>query len=246
MVSATAARRVAVIPARGGSQRIPRKNVKTFAGRPMITHAISTAWASGLFAEVIVSTDDEEIATLAQQAGAALPFRRPPALATHEAGTLPVIAHALQWLRDQAAEPAALCCLYPCTPLLEPQDLQRGLALLEDSGAPYAFPVLAFESPPQRALGLGADGRVLPLFPGHAATRTQDLPPAFHDAGQFYWGRPEAWAAGLSPLEHGAAFALAPDRAVDIDTPEDWARAEWLYERRLATRQDALGRQVPA
>jgi len=228
---------LAVIPARGGSKRIPRKNVRPFAGRPMIAHAIAVAQASGLFARIVVSTDDDEIAGVAQAAGAEVPFRRPAALADDHDGTGAVMAHALDKLRWPDA--ALACCLYPAVPLLRGADLAAALALLEDGQAHFAYPVLAFESPVQRALRRDTDGRTTPLYPQFTETRTQDLEPAFHDAGQFYWGRSAAWRRGASPLDGGRSIVLQPWQAVDIDTPDDWARAEAIYASRLATTQPA-------
>jgi pseudaminic acid cytidylyltransferase len=221
------AQRLAVIPARGGSKRIPRKNVKPFAGRPMIGHAIAAAQAAGVFERIVVSTDDEEIADVARACGAEVPFRRPAKLADDHAGTLPVMAHAiaaLGWPDD-----GPVCCLYPGVPLLDPADLRRALERLQAGGCDFVFPVLAFESPVQRALRRDPQGRVQPLYPEHAQTRTQDLEPAFHDAGQFYWGRAAAWQRGDSPHAGGATLVLPAWRAVDIDTPDDWLRAEALY-----------------
>jgi pseudaminic acid cytidylyltransferase len=219
--------RLAVIPARGGSKRIPRKNVRLFAGRPMIGHAIAAAQAAGVFDRIVVSTDDDEIADVARACGAEVPFRRPAELANDHAGTLPVIAHAIAALGWPDGGP--VCCLYPGVPLLEPADLCRAMGLLEDGGCDFVFPVLAFDSPVQRAMRRDAQGRVQPLQPEHAQTRTQDLEPAFHDAGQFYWGWPAAWRAGISPHAGGRTLVLPSWRAVDIDTPDDWARAEALY-----------------
>jgi pseudaminic acid cytidylyltransferase len=218
---------LAVIPARGGSKRIPRKNVRPFAGRPMIAHAIAAAQAAGVFDRIVVSTDDAEIASVARAHGAEVPFMRPPELSDDHPGTLPVIAHAIAQQRWRDDRP--VCCIYPGVPLLDPADLRRTLALLLSSGCDFAFPVLAFPSPVQRAMRRDAQGRAQPLQAEHAATRTQDLEPAFHDAGQFCWGWPAAWRGGISPHAGGATLVLPPWRAVDIDTPEDWARAELLY-----------------
>jgi pseudaminic acid cytidylyltransferase len=223
--------RIALIPARGGSKRIPRKNVRPFAGRPMIAWAIDAAHQAGVFDHVVVSTDDAEIAAVARANGAELPFTRPAELATDDAGTLPVVQHALQALQDLGWHVQQLCCLYPAVPLLRPEDLRAALELLDDSGDDYVFALQTFERPVQRALRRDAQGRVQPMFPQHLTARTQDLEPAYHDAGQFYWGRSAAWRAGTSPLAGGRGLLLPPERAVDIDTPADWARAEALFAR---------------
>lgn len=220
--------RLAVIPARGGSKRIPRKNIRSFAGRPMIGHAIAAAWGSGLFDRIVVSTDDEEIAAIAASLGAEVPFTRPAKLADDHTPTVPVVTHAIQACRALGWAAEQVCCIYPGVPFLQSSDLQAALAVLEQ-GADYAFPVTPFPSAIQRALRREADGSTRPFFPEFAATRTQDLPPAFHDAGQFYWGRAEAWLAGLNIHLHGRTIVIPEWRVVDIDTPDDWDRAELLH-----------------
>jgi len=220
--------RVAIIPARGGSQRIPRKNLKLFGGQPIIAWSIRTALASGLFDEVVVSTDDEEIAEVARVHGAQVPFRRPAALADHHTGTTAVVQHALQALGN-AHELA--CCIYATAPMLLPADLQQGLAALQ--AAPdkrFAFSVCSFAFPVQRALQLDGQGGVAALYPQFNQTRSQDLVPAWHDAGQFYWGHRDAWLQGLPMFAgHSLPIMLPRHRVQDIDTPEDWRRAEYLF-----------------
>ncbi|SFT81916.1 pseudaminic acid cytidylyltransferase [Halomonas saccharevitans] len=229
-ISPKAADRVAVIPARGGSKRIPRKNVKPFCGKPMIAWSIEAALASGCFDRVIVSTDDDAIADVAREWGAEVPFRRPEALADDHTGTVPVIAHALDWLEAHGDTPRQVCCVYATAPFVQADDLRRGLAILEAEGADYVFSVTSYAFPIQRALRLTAEGRVAMFQPEHAQTRSQDLEEAFHDAGQFYWGRAEAWRQALPLMGPGAAPAMLPrHRVQDIDTPEDWQRAEWLF-----------------
>jgi pseudaminic acid cytidylyltransferase len=220
--------RVAIIPARGGSKRIPRKNVRPFHGKPMIGYAIDAARSSGVFDDIVVSTDDEEIAEVARRLGARTPFVRPAALADDHTPTVPVIAQAIGALREAGHPVDAVCCLYPGVPLLRAGDLVDGLSLLRPGR--YAFPVVPFPSPIQRALRRAPDGSTAPFWPEHAATRTQDLEPAFHDAGQFYWGHADTWLAGKSLHGHAVTLVLPASRVVDIDTPEDWARAEALIE----------------
>ena len=228
--------RVAIIPARGGSKRIPRKNIKPFAGKPMIGYAIEAALGSGLFDKVVVSTDDDEIAEIARRHGAEIPFRRPAELADDVTPTVPVIAHAIRagnelgWGIDYA------CCIYPGVTFIRASDIAAAFALLDASGGDgYSFPVTGFPSPIQRALRRADDGRVTPFNPEHVGTRTQDLEPAFHDAGQFYWGRAGAWLAGLNIHANGRTIVLPEWRVVDIDTPADWDRAEALYQALAAT-----------
>jgi pseudaminic acid cytidylyltransferase len=225
--------RLAVIPARGGSKRIPRKNIRPFGGRPMIAWSIDAALKSGCFDQVVVSTDDDEIAAVARAEGASVPFLRPPELSDDHTGTIPVVAHAVQWLTDRAdagQAPSQVCCLYATAPFVQPADLQRGLQLLESSGAQYAFSVTSYAFPIQRAIRLTADGRVAMFDPAQFNTRSQDLEEAFHDAGQFYWGRAGAWLQGLRIFSPDAVPVQLPrHRVQDIDTPEDWTRAEWLW-----------------
>jgi N-acylneuraminate cytidylyltransferase len=218
-----------VIPARGGSKRIPRKNVREFRGKPIIAWSIEAALRSGCFDRIVVSTDDDEIAEVAVRHGAEAPFRRPPELADDHAPTLPVVAHAVDWLRAHGAAPDAVCCIYATAPLVAAQDLRRGLELLLGSGVDYVFTCTTFPFPVQRALTRDPSGRIAMLHPEHAATRSQDLPEAFHDAGQFYWGTADAWT-GRRPIYGRALPLMIPrHRVQDIDTPEDWARAELLH-----------------
>lgn len=222
--------RLAVIPARGGSKRIPRKNIRAFAGRPMIAYAIDAARSCGLFEHVVVSTDDAEITDIARQCGAEVPFVRPLSLADDHTPTVPVIAHAIQACAELGWHADRVCCIYPGVPLIDPADLVRVLDLLDAHAALYAFPVAPFDAPIQRALRRMPDGSVRPFHPEHADTRSQDLEPAYHDAGQFYWGTTSAWLAGKNIHAHGHALVLPQWRVVDIDTLDDWIRAEALYE----------------
>lgn len=221
--------RLAVIPARGGSKRIPRKNVRAFAGRPMIGYAIAAALEAGVFHRIVVSTDDAEIAAIAAEQGAEVPFMRPAELSNDTAGTMPVVQHAIDTLAHAGWAAAQVCCIYPGVPLLQAQALREALDLLDAGGCDYVFPVLEFPSPVQRALRRAADGSTRSMFPEYADTRTQDLEPAFHDAGQFYWGGVQAWRAGRSPHLGARTIVLPSWAAVDIDTPDDWARAEALF-----------------
>lgn len=228
--------RLAIIPARGGSKRIPRKNIKPFCGKPMIAWSIEAALASGCIDRVIVSTDDAEIAEIARQHGAETPFVRPAELANDHAGTIPVIRHAVEWFSDNVAQPDAVCCLYATAPFVTAADLQRGLGLLADTGADYAFSVTSYPFPIQRAIRITAAGRVQMFHPEHFNTRSQDLEEAYHDAGQFYWGRPAAWLAEKPIFTPEAVPVILPrHRVQDIDTPEDWLRAEWMFKAQQCT-----------
>jgi pseudaminic acid cytidylyltransferase len=222
--------RAAIIPARGGSKRIPRKNLREFCGQPIIAYSIRTALASGLFDHVVVSTDDEEIAALAVRYGAAVPFQRPAPLADDHSGTLEVLKHAIQACRQLGWPLETVCCLYATAPFVEVADLHRGLAALADPALQYSFSVTSFAFPVQRAIRLDGEGHVEPVWPENIPRRSQDLEPLFHDAGQFYWGRANAFERQL-PLfaAHSAAVLLPRHRVQDIDSEEDWVRAEWMY-----------------
>ena len=222
---------ICVIPARAGSKRVPRKNIRDFHGVPMLHRAISTAWASGAFGRVLVSTEDPEVRAVAEAGGAEVPFVRPVELADDFTGTTPIIAHAAAWLRDNGAGDGLICCLYATTPLLDPADLARGRAILEGAlELDYAFAATTFPFPIQRAVRRLAGGGVEPMSPTHITMRSQDLEEAWHDAGQFYWGRPLAWLERRALFSaRSAVVALPRHRVQDIDTPEDWERAELLF-----------------
>jgi len=221
--------KIAVIPARGGSKRIHRKNIKSFHGKPMIAYAIGAALASKAFDRVIVSTDDAEIAEVATAYGAELPFVRPPELADDHTPTVPVIAHAIQQCQHQGWAVEVACCIYPGVPFISTDDLRLAREMLLETDAHYVFPVTGFPSPIQRALRRLPDGSVKPFQPEYASTRTQDLEPGYFDAGQFYWGKASAWLDGLNLHLNGVTLVIPEWRVVDIDTPADWERAELLY-----------------
>lgn len=219
---------LAVIPARGGSRRIPRKNIKPFAGQPMIAYALQAAQQSGLFAHILVSTDDAEIADVARQYGAEVPFLRPAELADDHSGVMPVVQQSIVACRELGWQFDAVCCIFPCVPLLQSADLVQALQIMQQAQADFSFAVSEFPSRIQRALRREANGAMQAFFPEHTATRTQDLEAAYFDVGQFYWGKPDAWLRGNSPLHGGQACVIPPWRAVDIDTPDDWLRAEQM------------------
>lgn len=225
--------RLAVIPARGGSKRIPRKNIKLFGGQPMIGWSIAAAKESGLFDRIIVSTDDPEISAVARQLGAESPFTRPANLADDHTGTAPVIAHAIAWQNDNGDKVDEVCCIYATAPFIMVDDLQRGLEILRETAADFAFSVTNYAAPIQRALRMREDQRIEMFDPRQFNTRSQDLEMAWHDAGQFYWGRAEAWLSG-KPLfgTHAAAVPLPRHRVQDIDSLEDWVLAERLWAAR--------------
>lgn len=223
---------LAVIPARGGSKRIPRKNIKPFCGKPMIAWSIEAALASGCFDRVMVSTDDEEIAAVARKYGAEVPFMRSAELADDYAGTTPVIRDAILRYAELYEMPTFVCCLYATAPFVQPADLQQGLAMLQQvDDAAYAFSVTSFPAPIQRALRVNQQGRVEMFQPENFHTRSQDLEPAFHDAGQFCWGRAQAWLDQQIVFSISSLPVILPRyRVQDIDTIDDWLRAELLFE----------------
>lgn len=221
---------IAVIPARGGSKRIPRKNIRPFCGKPIIAWPIDAARASGLFDHVIVSTDDPDIAETARGLGAEAPFERPAELADDHAGTIPVIAHATGWARDQGWPVDAVCCIYPTAPMIAPDDLAEGLRLLGEGTHDFVLTATDYASPIFRAFRQTEDGGLAMVFSEHFDTRSQDLPRALHDAAQFYWGRPDAWLTARTLFGPRTTALLIPRwRVQDIDTPDDWTRAEALF-----------------
>lgn len=223
--------RVAIIPARGGSKRIPRKNVKEFCGKPMIAWSIEAAKASACFDKIIVSTDDQEIAEIARQEGAEVPFMRPESLADDYTGTIPVIRHAVQWLQEHDVAAEYACCIYATAPFISAEDLQRGWKCISQGRESYAFSVTSYAFPIQRAVRITESGHVAMFDPEQFQARSQDLEDAWHDAGQFYWGVADAWLRD-KPIfaEDSAPVKLPRHRVQDIDTLEDWIRAEWLFK----------------
>ena len=222
---------LAVIPARGGSKRIPRKNIRLMSGRPLITWTIETALASGAFAEVIVSTDDPEIAQIAESAGASVPFIRPDELANDTATTGAVMAHAVEFMTHAGFAGDDVCCLYPSAIFITGEDLIRSRELLGSThqDPQYVMSVVEYPHPIQRALRIREDGIAAPVSPESALTRTQDLDPHFHDAGQFYWGKAEAWQQMLPVFGSAKAYELPSASVVDIDTEADWRLAERIH-----------------
>lgn len=222
---------IAIIPARGGSKRIPRKNIKPFLGRPMIAWPIATTLASGLFDRVIVTTDDAEIADVARDAGAEVPFLRDADLSNDQAGLTEVVQDAIR--RLALPDDTLVALIYATAPFLRADDLRKAVARLRDSDADYAISVASFPAPVERALVIES-GQVRMLRQDNLFLRSQDLVEAYHDAGQFEIGRADAWLSGRSALRDATVPVVLPrHRVQDIDTPEDWARAE-IVARMLA------------
>ncbi|MFH0708576.1 MAG: pseudaminic acid cytidylyltransferase [Pseudomonadota bacterium] len=223
--------RVAIIPARGGSKRIPRKNIKLFHGKPIIAYSIEAAVKSGLFDKIIVSTDDDEIAEVARNYGAEVPFLRPKELSDDHTATIPVIAHAIQALRAKGDVIEAACCIYATAPFIRSEDIIRAYNALIEQNKHYTFPVTTFPFPIFRGVKRDVDGTIKMFYPEHFASRSQDLEEAYHDVGQFYWGTADAWLEGKLIFSDAATTIVLPRHLVqDIDTPEDWERAELMYK----------------
>ena len=220
---------LAIIPARGGSKRIPGKNIRMFRGKPMIAHAISAALDSGLYEEVIVSTDDEHIAGVAEAHGAKVPFLRSASLADDHAGILPVIQDAI--LRT-GMEIKCVTAIYATAPLLKASDLLEANKLWGEKGSQsFLIPACRYSYPVQRAFLCDANQRPVMLYPEKYECRSQDLPPVYHDAALFYMASPEIWLGSSRIYRDDASIMEIPaDRVCDIDTLEDWSRAEFLAE----------------
>lgn len=221
---------IAVIPARGGSKRIPRKNIKLFHGLPVIAYAIKAAKESGVFSEVFVSTDDEEIAEVAESFGATIPWLRPKNLSDDHTTTVSVMQDAVNKLKSSLNEMEFVCCIYPATPLLQPSFISQGLQTLEDGDWDYVLSASRAETPPERFFSLNSVSGVEMHFPEIKATRTQDFLPSYHDAGQFYFGRSSSWESGLQIFSSRSTIIEIPrELSVDVDALGDWHYAEHLF-----------------
>jgi pseudaminic acid cytidylyltransferase len=222
--------RVAVIPARGGSKRIPRKNIKLFHGRPIIAWSINAALRSGLFDRVIVSTDDEEIAQIATRHGAEVPFKRPAELSGDFIGTNAVVRHALSYLSSNGQQAELACCIYATAPFITSKSLSDGFIELTRRGSGFAVSVTSYPFPIQRALRICPDGSISMFQPDNMNTRSQDLEEAWHDAGQFYWGYASAFMEDLPIFSmNSIPIKLSRNFVQDIDTYEDWSYAEMMF-----------------
>ena len=227
-----------VIPARGGSQRIPRKNIRPFAGVPILARTIGIVIEAGIADRVIVSTDDDEIAEVARAAGADVPFLRSADLAGDDVPTIPVVADALARLADEHGESDAVWVVYPTAVLLEPADLVHARDEFLTSGATVAMSVVESPGPIERAWRRSAGGGGRMASPQHVETRTQDLEPAFFDAGQFYVAHADFWISGATLADvEPLLVALPRERAIDIDTVDDWRFAESVFAGRVADEQ---------
>jgi len=221
---------VAIIPARGGSKRIPKKNVKDFCGKPMIAWPIGVLKASNLISDIIVSTDSEEIKEVAGAHGARVPFMRPIELSDDFTGTAAVTKHAAQWYCDNVGSPDFFLTVYPTAVLLSGDDIARAVARMTETGAEIVLSAAEFPSPIQRAVYVDDDGRAIMFHPENYYSRSQDLQKAYHDAGQFYLTKPATALQGLPNYgPHASLIVLPRHRVVDIDTMEDFELAERMF-----------------
>jgi pseudaminic acid cytidylyltransferase len=231
---------LAIIPARGGSKRIPGKNIKLFCGKPLIAYSIEVAQRCQTFDKIIVSTDSEEVAEVAKAYGAEVPFSRPVALSDDYVGTGPVVRHAIQTCIERDFKPQFCCCIYATAPMLQAAYLKQGYEQLR--AAPdknFAFSVTSFAFPIQRAIRL-KEGGVEPIQAENISKRSQDLEEAYHDAGQFYWGHCQAFLEGKPTFSTSSIPIILPRYLVqDIDTPEDWQRAELMYQAYIQGQQQS-------
>jgi N-acylneuraminate cytidylyltransferase len=224
---------IAIIPARGGSRRIPRKNIRPFFGRPIIAYPLETAQKSGLFDEIMVSTEDEEIASAAREYGASVPFLRSAKNASDLATTSEVIAEVVLAYESAGMAFDHICCLYPTAALIDEADLTAAHSILLEHRASSVLPVIRYSHPPQRGFLLGATGRLERPYPKYASARTQDLEPIFHDAGQFYFVETEQFLQEEALITKDALpFLINEFHAQDIDTLDDWRMAEIKYQYR--------------
>lgn len=221
---------IAIIPARGGSKRIPRKNIKEFLGKPIIAYSIEAAINSGVFDEVMVSTDDAEIAEVSKKYGAKVPFFRSPATSNDTATTADVLLEVISEYRKLGQEFDYACCIYPCAPFINSQKIKEGLILIKEQKADSAIPVVQFSYPIQRALKVEND-KLSMILPENMTARTQDLLPTFHDIGQYYWfvinsfiNEPVLFSKNTVPI------ITSESEVQDIDTENDWKMAELKYK----------------
>ena len=223
--------KICVIPARGGSKRIPKKNIKSFCGQPMIGYSIKAALDSECFDQVVVSTDDDETAQVAESFGAIVPFVRPDELANDDTATIPVIKHAIEWFDAQGYNPLEVCCLYATAAFVQADYIRKAYKKMMQEQVDYCFTVTSFAYPIQRAIKITEENRIKMIYAENIKTRSQDLEESYHDAGQFYWGKAKSFRQ-QKPLftKNAIPFILPRYLVQDIDTPEDWMRAELMYQ----------------
>jgi N-acylneuraminate cytidylyltransferase len=223
--------RVAIIPARGGSKRIPRKNIRPFAGKPIIVWPIKVALSSGLFDQVVVSTDDAEIAEVARAAGAIVPFMRPANLSDDYADTKSVIRHAISELELDTEPDMQVCCIYPTSVFADAQLLEKGLEKLNMSNCKFVLSITSIDPNVYRSFTKATDDRITMLFPENYGKRTQDLPSLYCDAAQFYWATVSAWQSDVNIFgADSIGVYIDPSKVQDIDNEPQWLAAEQIFE----------------
>jgi pseudaminic acid cytidylyltransferase len=222
---------LAIIPARGGSKRIPHKNIKLFMGQPIISYSINAAKACGLFDKIIVSTDSKEIAEIAEKCGAEIPFFRPAELSDDFTGTDEVILHTLNWFIKRAINVDYVCCIYATAPFVKSEYIREGFEILRKTESTSSFTVTTYPYSIFRSLKINGRGKLQMLWPEYLQTRSQDLIEAYHDAGQFYWADVKKYIVEKRLFSKSAAPVIIPRYLVqDIDTIEDWERAEIMFQ----------------
>lgn len=221
---------IAIIPARGGSKRIPRKNIRPFEGRPMVAYSIEAALKSACFEQVMVSTDDQEIAAIAVAHGATVPFMRDAKTSDDYAGVAEVVLEVLSRYKQDGHDFEQICCILPTAPMVSAERLRQGKELLNGASCDAVVPVVRFGYPPQRGFKLDGDNRASMVSPEHYQSRSQDLEPIYHDCGQFYWTYAEALKREKRFFcQRTAALVLSELEVQDIDSEEDWQLAELKY-----------------
>lgn len=221
---------VAVIPARGGSKRIPRKNIKDFCGQPMIKYSIDAALHAGVFDEIVVSSNDNEILEYVDKLSGVTPLVRPENLSDDITPTVPVIQHTIEELSNLSWNVFSVCCIYATAPFIRPEVLHQASAFINAGEAGYCFPICEYSSPVQRALEINSEGATRPMFPEFELMRTQDLSKTYFDAGQFYFAKRSTWMTNKNIHLNGKGIIIPRDSAVDIDTRDDWEFAELLFQ----------------
>ena len=224
-------KKLAIITARGGSKRIPHKNIKNFCGKPIIAYSIQAALESKLFDEVMVSTDDEMIASIAKDYGASVPFMRSAENANDFATTRDVLDEVMKTYKEQGKTFDYMCCIYPTAPFVTAKKLQEAFALLRSAKTEQVVPVVKFSFPPQRCYVIDAENNLRYKWPENQPKRSQDLEPFYHDAGQFYFYDANVFYQHKNTVELITKALVLPDLEVqDIDNEEDWAIAEMKYQ----------------
>lgn len=222
--------KIAIIPARGGSKRIPKKNIKVFKGKPIISYAIDVAKKSQLFDKIIVSTDDEKISQTAKKYGAEVPFLRPKSLSDDKTSSVEVIKHCLKYYNKKKQFFEDVCCIYPCVPFLKKENLIKSFHLYSKRNDKFCFAISEFPSSIDRALKMDENNLLKPFIKKNEFKRTQDISHSYFDAGQFYWGKNKLWLQKLSIHSNSVGYEIDSLFAVDIDNKSDWKKAEMLFE----------------